>query len=168
MKKIIIRMLLSLLIVCTVLVAGVVIFIRQPPFGGRPQGQRLERIENSPNYENGRFQNLEDTPDLAEGVNMLTVLWSFLFKKTPQQVPLDNIPSVKTDLDGLDIDTYVLIWFGHSSYFMQVDGKKLLVDPVFNGHASPVSFTTKSFPGTTGYHVADMPDIDYRIITHDH
>src|SRR5690606_32474015 len=168
MKKTIKRMLLSLLIACTVLVAGVVIFTRQPPFGRAPQGHRLERIENSPNYKNGRFQNLEDTPDLAEGVNMLTVLWSFLFKYTPLHVTVDPIPSVKTDLHQLDAQADVLVWFGHSSYFMQVDGKKVLVDPVFNGHASPVSFTTKSFPGTTGYHVTDMPDIDYLIITHDH
>lgn len=161
-------MLLSFLIVCAVLVAGVVIFTRQPHFGRAPQGQRLERIESSPNYKNGRFQNIEDTPDLAEGVNMLTVLWSFLFKKTPRQVPVDSIPSIKTNLHRLDSHTDVLVWFGHSSYFMQVDGKKLLVDPVFNGHASPVSFTTKSFPGTKGYHVEDMPNIDYLIITHDH
>lgn len=168
MKKIIIRMLLYVLIVCAVLAAGIVIFMRQPPFGKAPIGQRLERIEKSPNYKNGRFQNIEDTPDLAEGANMLTVLWSFLFNKTPRQVPVDSIPNVKTDLHQLEADTDVLIWFGHSSYFMQVDGKKFLIDPVFNGHASPVSFTTKSFPGTTGYQVSDMPEIDYLVITHDH
>src|SRR5690606_40033693 len=110
MKKTITRMLLGLLIVCAVLIVGVAIFIRQPPFGSAPHGHRLERIENSPNYKNGRFQNLEDTPDLAEGVNMLTVLWSFLFKKTPRQVPVDSIPSVKTDLHRLDTQTDALVW----------------------------------------------------------
>src|SRR5690606_3718706 len=125
MKKTITRMLLGLLIVCAVLIVGVAIFIRQPPFGRAPQGQRLERIENSPNYKNGRFQNLEDTPDLTEGANMLTVLWSFLFTKTPRQVPVAPIPSVKTDLHQLNADTDALVWFGHSSYFMQVGGRKL-------------------------------------------
>ncbi|WP_262249445.1 MBL fold metallo-hydrolase [Parapedobacter soli] len=168
MKKILTRMLSYVLIVCAVLVVAIIIFTRQPPFGSAPQGQRLGRIESSPNYKNGRFQNLEDTPDLAEGANMATVLWNFIFNKTPRQVPVDPIPSIKTDLRQLDAATDILIWFGHSSYFMQTAGKKLLVDPVFNGHASPVSFTTKSFPGTTGYHVPDMPDIDYLVITHDH
>lgn len=168
MKKTITRMLLGLLIVCAVLIAGIAIFTQQPPFGATPQGQRLERMKKSANYKNGRFQNLEDTPDLAEGVNMFTVLWNFLFNKTPRQVPTDPIPSLKTDLHQLDPHTDVLIWFGHSSYFMQVAGSKFLIDPVFNGHASPVSFTTKSFAGTMGYHVPDMPDIDYLIITHDH
>src|SRR5690606_12598696 len=118
MKKTIIRMLLYVLIVIAVLAAGIIIFTRQPPFGSAPQGQRVERIEKSPNYKNGRFQNLEDTPDLAEGANMVTVIWSFLFNKTPRQVPVDAIPSVKTALRQLGTDTDVLTWFGHSSYFM--------------------------------------------------
>ena len=168
MKKFLIRMFLGLLTVCALLVIGVVIFMRQPPFGATPEGERLERMEKSPNYKNGAFRNLENTPNLAEGVSMSDMLWSFLFKKTPRQVPAAPLPSVTTDLHGLPSDTDALVWFGHSSYFMQVDGRKFLVDPVFSDHASPVSFTTKSFPGTSVYHVPDMPDIDYLVITHDH
>lgn len=161
-------MFIFLLILCATLAAGIFVFIQQPPFGKAPSGQRLQRIKNSANYKNGSFQNIENTPNLAEGVNMLSVLWSFLFDKTPRQVPVDSIPHVQTDLHALDIHKDVLIWFGHSSYFLQVDGKRMLVDPVFNGNASPVSFTTKSFLGTTSYHAEDMPSIDYLIITHDH
>jgi len=168
MKKIIKRMFLYALIICAILAVAVIIFLQQPQFGKAPTGARLERIKNSPNYKNGSFQNLENTPDLAEGVNMLSVIWSFLFDKTPRQVPIDSIPHIRTDIRALDSQTDVLIWFGHSSYFLQVGGKRLLIDPVFNGYASPVSFTTKSFPGTSGYHVEDLPTIDFLIITHDH
>ncbi|MBC8005281.1 MAG: MBL fold metallo-hydrolase, partial [Verrucomicrobia bacterium] len=62
----------------------------------------------------------------------------------------------------------VLVWFGHSSYFLQLDGKRILVDPVFSGHASPFSFMVKSFKGTDVYTAEDMPEIDYLFITHDH
>jgi L-ascorbate metabolism protein UlaG (beta-lactamase superfamily) len=51
---------------------------------------------------------------------------------------------------------------------MQVDGKTLLVDPVFSGHASPVTFTTKAFAGTDVYTVDDLPEIDYLFLSHDH
>ena len=61
-----------------------------------------------------------------------------------------------------------MVWFGHSSYFLQIDGKKILVDPVFSGNASPVKFTTKSFEGSDVYAAADIPVIDYLFITHDH
>lgn len=161
-------MFLYSLVLCAALVIAILIFLQQPQFGKAPTGTRLERIKSSPNYKNGRFQNLENTPDLAEGANMASVLWSFMVDKTPRQVPIDHIPHVQTDLHALDPQTDALIWFGHSSYLLQVSGKRLLVDPVFNGNASPVSFTTKSFPGTSNYHAEDMPQIDYLIITHDH
>ncbi|SFC21326.1 L-ascorbate metabolism protein UlaG, beta-lactamase superfamily [Parapedobacter composti] len=161
-------MLISFVIICAALVITVIIFMRQPQFGKAPTGKRLERIQASPNYKNGKFHNLEATPDLAEGVNMTTVLWNFIFNKTLDQVPTNPVPNIKTDLQALDMHTDVLVWFGHSSYFLQMGGVRFLVDPVFNGHASPVAFTTKSFRGTTGYNAEDMPAIDVLIITHDH
>ncbi len=51
---------------------------------------------------------------------------------------------------------------------MQIDGKRILVDPVFSGNASPVPGTVKSFKGTDRYAVEDLPDIDYLFISHDH
>jgi len=161
-------MLLYLSLICGGLILAVVIFLRQPPFGKEPTGERLERIKRSPNFRDGKFQNPEHTPDLAEGVNMLSVLWSFLTDKTPRQVPADPLPSVRPEMRSLDPKEDALIWFGHSSYFLQTDGKRLLVDPVFNGHASPVSFAAKSFPGTAIVHAADLPDLDLLVITHDH
>jgi len=68
----------------------------------------------------------------------------------------------------LDSNIDVLVWFGHSSYFIQIDGKKILVDPVLSGSASPLSFTTKAFKGSDPYKADDIPEIDYLFITHDH
>jgi len=42
------------------------------------------------------------------------------------------IPSVKTDLQSLDRNTDVVVWLGHSSYFIQLGGKRILMDPVFS------------------------------------
>ncbi|HEY4154370.1 MAG TPA: MBL fold metallo-hydrolase [Puia sp.] len=68
----------------------------------------------------------------------------------------------------LDIHSDVLVWFGHSSYFIQLDGKRILVDPVFSGSASPFSFSVKAFEGTDIYTTDDIPVIDYLFISHDH
>ena len=78
------------------------------------------------------------------------------------------LPSKKTNLLQLDPGKNVIIWFGHSSYFMQIDGKTMLVDPVFSGAASPISYTTPSFAGSDVYAVEDFPEIDYLFISHDH
>lgn len=168
MKKTIKRMLLSILLICVAGVAALFFFIRTPRFGQAPTGDRLERIKNSPNYRNGSFQNLEPTPDLAEDANMATVMWNFIFARIPRQIPADSIPHIATDLRALDRHSDALVWFGHSSYLLQTNGKRFLIDPVFNGNASPVSFTTKSFLGTTNYHATDMPTIDVLVLTHDH
>ena len=98
---------------------------------------------------------------------MPKILWEF-FKKHPETSPDKPMPSVHTDLKRLHPLEHVLVWFGHSSYFMQLDGKRFLVDPVFSGNASPIPGSLKSFPGTNDYQAENMPPIDYLVITHDH
>jgi L-ascorbate metabolism protein UlaG (beta-lactamase superfamily) len=141
--------------------------MQQPQFGKAPAGNRLERIKASPNYKNGAFQNFSNTPSLTEGANYFSILKEFFFKKNKRSKPQADLPAKKTDLKKLNPAEDVLVWFGHSSYFIQVDGKKILVDPVFSGSASPIN-TTKSFKGSDVYTAEDMPVIDYLFITHDH
>ena len=160
-------MLISLSVLI-VFILVVVVFINQPKFGKLPSGERLEHIKASPNYQNGSFQNLSATPDLTEGVSYSTVMWDFLFAKKERQSPTDVLPSVKTDLLNLSPEANVLVWFGHSSYFIQVDGKKVLMDPVLSGTATPMPFGGKSFAGSDIYSPDDFPDIDILFISHDH
>lgn len=143
-------------------------YMQQAKFGKKPSGERLERMKRSPHFKDGQFQNLNLTPALSEGVSYYAVLKEFLFAKNKSGVPVESMPSKKIDLHALAPEENVLIWFGHSSYFMQVDGKKILVDPVLSGNASPLSFTTKSFAGTDVYTVDDLPPIDFLFISHDH
>ena len=139
-----------------------------PQFGKAPKGKRLERIKQSPHYKNGKFQNFSYTPTISEGYSTLGVMFDFFFKTFPRTKPIDSIPSVKTDLKNLSKNEDLLVWFGHSSYFIQLKGKRFLIDPVFSGNASPIANTNRSFPGTDVYLADDMPDIDYLLITHDH
>jgi L-ascorbate metabolism protein UlaG (beta-lactamase superfamily) len=143
-------------------------FIQQPKFGMQPDEDQLIKMKNSPNYKDGKFKNINPTPDLIEGVSYFRVLYDFLFKKSKRNIPQHILPSHKTDLLSLDPAKNVLVWFGHSSYFIQVDGKKILVDPVFSGSASPVKYTTLSFRGSDIYTTDDLPEIDYLFISHDH
>lgn len=157
-----------LLSLALLLAVSIYFYIRLPKFGKAPSGKRLERLQQSPNYKEGKFQNFHYTPDLTKGYSMPGILFDMLFKNHPRRKPIDSIPSIKTDLVNLPIDSNVLVWFGHSSYFMQIEGKRFLVDPVFSGNASPLPGTTKSFKGADIYSVADLPNIDYLVISHDH
>lgn len=151
-----------------ILIAGIYIFLQQPQFGKIASGELVKQIQQSTNYKNGKFQNLSHTPQLTGNTHMLKVMKEFFFNKDRRNVPATGMPSKKTDLFQLDRKENVLIWFGHSSYFIQVDGKKILVDPVFSGYASPVKFTAKSFKGSNIYTTEDIPSIDFLFITHDH
>ena len=150
------------------LLLGSLLFFLHPQFGKLPRRERLKRIKASPNYRDGHFQNLSPTPAFSEGASYLSVLKLFLFGKHKRSRPSRPLPSQKTNLLALNPKEDVLVWFGHSSYFLQVDGKKILVDPVFSGSASPLPFGTLAFEGSDLYTAADLPDIDYLLITHDH
>ena len=153
-------------VVAIVIAAG--LYIRNDKFGKSPGGVRLERNKLSQNFKDGKFQNISETPVLAEGHTYLEVLYNTYVKRNPGRYPMSIIPSIRTDLLNLPPDSNVLVWFGHSSYFIQIDGKRILVDPVFSGNASPLPGTLKSFKGTDVYTVDDLPEIDYLFISHDH
>jgi L-ascorbate metabolism protein UlaG (beta-lactamase superfamily) len=147
---------------------AVYLFMQSSRFGALPSGENLKKIQQSPRYQNNQFQNLSHTPQLTEGTNIFSILKEFFFNQSKQKIPPAPLPSVKTDLLHLDPDKNILVWFGHSSYFIQLYGRTILVDPVFSGNASPLRFTTKSFKGSDIYSVSDLPEIDYLLITHDH
>lgn len=142
--------------------------MQQAPFGQLPKGEYLRQLKNSQNHNGKSFTNRSHTPDLTEGASYTSVLKEFIFKENKRTKPSQVLPSSKTNLHDVDPAQNVLVWFGHSSYFMQVDGRKILVDPVLSGNASPLSFTTKSFAGSDVYQPEDFPEIDYLFITHDH
>ncbi len=157
------------IILSIVVLAGIsaTVFANGPKFGRTPRGERLERVKNSPNFRDGKFQNIHETKQITSEKGMFGTMTGFLFKKKERLRPQEPLPVIKTDLLTLDRKEDILIWFGHSSYFIQTDGIRFLVDPVFR-EASPVSFYNKPFKLTYEYAPEDMPEIDYLIISHDH
>lgn len=139
-----------------------------PVFGKAPAGVRLRRILHSPHYRDGSFQNLVPTEVTRPGVNMFRMLRAFR-NRPADTAPPRPLPSVHTDLRALPDDQVAVVWFGHSSYLVRIGKTSILVDPVFSGNASPVSFFAKAFPGSNVYGAADMPDpIEAILLTHDH
>lgn len=165
------NMFVIIFIIFVCLAAASCAILNQERFGKLPEGKRLDRIQNSPNYRDGEFKNLIPTRTLVEGQSTLKIIISNLFSGGERLRPEEPLPTVKTDLtgpDSVDRSENMLIWLGHSSFFIQLGGKTILVDPVFSDHGAPFSFLNKIFPGTDIYSPEDMPEIDYLLITHDH
>ncbi|UII21491.1 MBL fold metallo-hydrolase [Fulvivirga ligni] len=154
--------------VAVALVITTYFYMRQDKFGQKPEGERLDAMKKSGHFKDGKFENFHFTPTLTEGYSMLGIAYDRFFKKHPRLNPKDVIPSETTDIQNLSPDQNVLIWFGHSSYFIQNEGKRILVDPVFSGNASPVPGSVTAFPGANNYGVSELPEIDYLFISHDH
>lgn len=169
MKKLF-KILFYLLIIVIVFAISIYLFMKTPVFGALPSGKSLEKVKNSKNYIDGEFRNKEKTELLTDTKKTpIKRLLEFAFEKDPEgTVPKIALPSVKTDLKTLDPNEDLIVWFGHSSLFIQIAGKKILVDPVFSKYASPIPFSNKAFEGTNIYTVDDLPEIDILLITHDH
>lgn len=129
--------------------------------------QQWRPLRESKNYKDKKFNNLSDTPMIAEGVSFGKVLKEY-FNKPANVTPSHRLPSIKTDLKSLYSEKPVIVWFGHSSYLIHCKGINILVDPVFSGHASPMRGMVKAYPGANEYQVEDMPAIDLLVITHNH
>jgi len=135
--------------------------------GKNPSGDLLKKIQQSPRYLNGGFQNLSDTPMMLQDTSYFDLIKKTMRKNRDVKPPV-RLPSVITNLTQITADSPVVIWFGHSSYFIKINDTSILVDPVFSGNAAPVSFLVKAFAGSDVYGAADFPPIDYLILTHDH
>lgn len=128
----------------------------------------MDSIANSSHYYDGEFHNLTPTSILSDDSSTFSILISDFFSSAERLKPENPVPTIKTELKKLDKNTDQVIWFGHSSCFVQLAGKTILIDPVFSDYASPLPFVNKAFAGTDMYTANDMPDIDYLLITHDH
>lgn len=157
-------------LLCLIVVLGITtyFYMKQPQFGALPEGKRLELMKKSPHYKDGKLRNLIEKPTLSEGYSFTGEIWKALTKKYPHTEPIDALPSVKTNLKTIPADRNVIVWFGHSSFYLQVDGVKILVDPVFSGRMTPLPGKPDAYKGSDIYSANDMPEIDYMLLSHDH
>ncbi len=153
-----------------ILISAIVLFtiwvLDLPVFGQNPQQDRLQRIKNLPNYTDGEIKNNSFTPTKPDDVSYGQMI-SKLIEGNKNASPKKSLPHIRPDLTSSD--EFKITWFGHSSYLIQVDGKNILVDPVFSERTSPFQFLgTKRFDGTNFIQPEDFPALDLIIITHDH
>lgn len=128
--------------------------------------ERQARMEASPHYKDGKF--LPTTPHAPVKPKPSGMLDIF-FPEPGNQIPDAPISASMPDLSKIPPHEDVIVWLGHSSFYVQLSGKKILIDPMAAKYASPVPFIIKAFDGTDVFHAKDVPDgIDALILSHDH
>lgn len=142
------------------------------PLGTRPSDEDVKRFTSSKNYnaETNQFQNR--IPNVMELMNKRIYNWDSIkewFKGPEQGRPPQRLPVGSADLNLFQNQdgTLKVIWLGHSSFLLAMNGAVVLVDPVFSKAASPVSFAVQRFQEPP-IPLAQLPPIDYIVISHDH
>lgn len=135
-------------------------------FGHNPDKKDCELFLDSENYREDCFHNKSNIRVMSKPEPFFKMLVKML-NKPRNTAPPCSLPSIKRDLTKVS-DAPAITWFGHSSYLLEIEGKRILVDPVFSGYASPFTFMIRNFTGSNVYKASNMPDIDVLIITHDH
>ena len=136
-----------------------------PALGSLPDQQQLTA---APQYRNEQFQNEVASPPRRGGLGFILAVIRGRFEPRDRPAPEGPLPVVRTQLATLPIEQDIVVWLGHSSYFVQVGGKRLLIDPVFSNYAAPLPFMVRAFDGTSPFRVEDLPEIDAVLISHDH
>lgn len=158
-------------IVVVALVAGFLFLRYAETMGAAPTGERLARMQASPYWKDGVFQNPVPTEmDMPIGT-MVSATWSML-KGAPGREPVDSLPMERFDAVawGAVPDTAMATaWFGHSSLLIKIGGRTFLTDPVFSARASSFTWAgPERFKGTEAMSVADLPAVDVVLLSHDH
>jgi L-ascorbate metabolism protein UlaG (beta-lactamase superfamily) len=140
------------------------------PFGGKLSGERLARAQANPLYHDGAFTNLPP-PGPPRALSDNWTLLKFELANDEIRVPPSAVPVVTVDTKALRSASpgsgLRAFWIGHASVYIEIDGLRLLVDPVFSNYASPMEFGPRRFhPPPVA--LADLPPIDAVLITHDH
>ena len=155
-----------LLVIATIIISIAVFINTSPEFGASGLLMNQERIEILDNYQKGKFTTDEST---SGDIKVSTIL-KFFFPKNTE--PKDELPIVKLSKDYFDktIKETRLTWFGHSSVMLEIDEKKVLIDPMFTDYASPIKgyVVKKRYQPGTPMDLEDLPNVDLVLISHDH
>ncbi len=139
-------------------------------FGGKPTKSLIEQYSKSPNWKNGKFENLVET-SISISIQNLPKLLYKQFCESKGREPVKPIPIIPLDKDEFlkPSDHTKFIWYGHSVGLIRMNNQTILIDPMFGPNASPIApFKTKRFSENSLDVIDDFPPIDLMLLTHDH
>lgn len=161
-------------IIGAVVVIGVIGFLfvgLSPQFGGKASEAQKIQYAATGHYSDGVFTNKEEIV-MEVDCHSVTQMLKELLDPDPHIAPLEDIAVVKVPKDILTVsqDGFTRItWLGHSSFLLEMDGKKILLDPVFSQYAAPHALLGRQrYSSQMPFELADIPHVDAVIISHDH
>ncbi|MFC4095978.1 MBL fold metallo-hydrolase [Euzebyella saccharophila] len=149
----------------------VVLFVNfSPQFGGKATKEQLASYAKSAHFKEGKFFNLGGVKNEMSAGDMAKAIGG-MFKKIPNAKP--DSPLAVHAIDSTAIANYSgetrFIWFGHSTFLLQIKGKNILLDPMFGDVPAPHPMLgSKRFSNGLPIAIEKLPRIDAVILSHDH
>lgn len=170
LKKRIKRFMAFLALFIGLILISLILFLQQPQFGQSPSGKSKKEFLKSKNYNGKTFQNKNGITVKISFLKAMTLIPQWLNGKG-EKFPSHKIPVVKrtkSEFENFPDSLIRITWFGHSTVIIEIDGKKLLIDPMLGMSPSPVSFFSKRFNDSLPLNIEDIPNLDAVLISHDH
>jgi L-ascorbate metabolism protein UlaG (beta-lactamase superfamily) len=138
-------------------------------FGAAASGPRLERIRASPRFVDGTFRNTAPVaPGLKPGTTLSTMREYLAGDR--RRIPPGPLPAVSPLATwARPVETGLRVtWLGHSTVLLEIDGVRVLTDPVWGERASPYAFAGPRRFQPVPVPIAALPPLDAVLVSHDH
>ncbi len=139
-------------------------------FGGKITDALKQEYSKSEQWDGKKFVNLEETNMNIGPLKMPKILYKQFFETNGRE-PEQKIPILPFDKEAFlkPSSTMKFVWYGHSVVLMRIANKTILIDPMLGPNAGPISpFPIRRFSENTLDLIADFPEIDLLLLTHDH
>jgi len=164
MKKMLKVLLIIICIIIAIIVFALIFIKLHKPFGGTStKKDKEDYAKRSTIFKDGKFVNTGKFTIMSE--------WNDPYKDRTTgkgTKPSEELPYKDYKYQEAKDEDVFITWFGHSSILMQINGKNILVDPIFEDIASPVSFIGSKRFSHVPVKISDLPKIDVILLTHDH
>jgi L-ascorbate metabolism protein UlaG (beta-lactamase superfamily) len=135
-------------------------------FGAQRTVTRGDRVRSSSRFRDGRFHNTDPVAMAVSPSSGVSLLREAIFG-TQQRRPTGTVP-LATPAGPAGADELHVTWYGHASALVEIDGARVLLDPVWSERCSPSRLAGPRRLHPTPVALADLPRLDAVLISHDH
>jgi L-ascorbate metabolism protein UlaG (beta-lactamase superfamily) len=123
-------------------------------------------VAGATQFSEGKFHNSLPTPAMPPASARKGLLRQ-MHEDRHKGVPASPVPVVSPELPA-EAAELAVTWFGHSSALLEVDGGRVLVDPVWSERVSPSPKVGPRRLHAAPIPIAELPPVDAVLISHDH
>lgn len=157
-----VSVIIGAVVALAVLITGIGWFLSTPV-----SEETSAKMQLSPQFQVSKFVNEE--PEASFEISLGRIAEEF--EPRPRQYPTEQIPVISIDAMKLKSPPAAglrVAWLGHAGVLIEIDGKRILTDPILSDRASPLSFAGPKRFHRPPISIEDLSGIDAVIISHNH